>query len=82
MLMAYRRAQAAATGTTRNSSDSFPQHENSIWLLRLRFFVSFLDDMVNKNMVESESKYNMYMYLRMQHSKYTEIHNDNEEIVS
>ena len=58
-LMTNRHAQTAAKGTTRSSSDSRSQHVNSIWLLRLRLFLSLLGDMVNENMVRSEIKYNI-----------------------
>ena len=41
MLMANRRARAAARGTTRSSSDGCFQHLNITWLLRLRLCLSF-----------------------------------------
>ena len=58
-LMANRRAQVAARGMTWSSSDSCSQHVNSIWLLRVRLFLSFVGDMVNKNIVKSEIKYSI-----------------------
>ena len=69
MLMANRRAWVAARGTTRSSSDGCSQRVNSICLLRLRLFLSFLGDMMNENMLKSEIiVYVLYMYLRTQYS--------------
>ena len=89
MLVATRRADAAASGTTRSSSDSCFQHVNSIWLLRIGLFLSFFGDMVSENMVKSEIKYNIvYLFkdtafkLNVKSWKYTDIHNDSKEIVS
>ena len=89
MLMADRRAQAAARGTTRSSSDSCFQHVNSILFLPLRLFLSFFGDMVNENIVKSAIKYNIvYVFkdtafkLNVKSRKYTDIHNDSKEIVS
>ena len=87
--MANRRAQAAARGTTPSSLDSCFQHGNSIWLFRLRLFLSFCGDIVNENIVKSAIKYNIShvfkhtaLKLNVKSSKYTDIHNDSKEIVS
>ena len=88
MLMANRRAQAAARETSRSSLDGCSQHVNNIWLLRLRLFLSFLGDMANENMVKSKIKYNIvYVFntrikLNVKFRKYTDIHNASKEIVS
>ena len=85
MLMADRRAQAAARGTTRSSSDSCFQHVNSIWFLLLRLFLSFFAEMVNENMVKSEIKYvfkDTALKLNVKSRKYADINNDSKEIVS
>ena len=57
--MANRRAQTVARRITRNGLDGCSQHVNSIWSVRLRLFVTFLGDMVNENILESEGKYNI-----------------------
>ena len=59
MIVESCRAQAAARGTTRSSSDSCFQHVNSVWLLRLRLFLSLFGDIVNENIVKSAFKYNI-----------------------
>ena len=88
MLKSNRRAQAAGRGTTPSSSDSCFQLENSIWLLRLRLFLSFCGDIVNDNIVKSVIKYIVHVFtntarkLNEKSSKYTYMHNDSKEIVS
>ena len=89
MLMSNHRVQAAAKGTTPSSLDSCFQHGNSIWLLRLRLFLSFCSDIVNENIVKSTIKYNIVhvfkhtaLKLNVKSSKYTDIHNDSKEIHS
>ena len=89
MPMVDRRALNGGQRTTRSNSASCFQHGNSIWLLRLRLFILFCDEIVNENIVKCAIKSNIVhvfkhtaLKLNGKSSKYTDIHNGSKEIVS